>query len=97
MTTDIDGMARRITEVGSDRVVAILSTTSCFAPRQPDRIDEISRICKEHNIPHVVNNAYGLQCPVIAKMINKSSVVGRLDAGQQLRQSFQFIENNHIL
>ena len=48
------------------------------------KIGEISRICKEHNIPHVVNNAYGLQCPVIAKMINKSSVVGRLDAGQQL-------------
>lgn len=36
------------------------STTSCFAPRVPDKVDEIARFCKEHDVPHLINNAYGV-------------------------------------
>ncbi|CAD2220400.1 O-phosphoseryl-tRNA(Sec) selenium transferase, SepSecS, putative [Angomonas deanei] len=43
-------------------IVCVLSTTSCFAPRLPDDIIGISKLCWQYNIPHVVNNAYGLQC-----------------------------------
>jgi O-phospho-L-seryl-tRNASec:L-selenocysteinyl-tRNA synthase len=60
----------------------VLSTTSCFAPRQPDAIDEIAKLCKEFNVAHVINNAYGLQCPLITKLINRAVVVGHVDAGR---------------
>lgn len=36
------------------------STTSCFAPRVPDNVVELARLCKEKNLPHLVNNAYGV-------------------------------------
>ena len=58
-----------------------MSTTSCFAPRQPDAIDEIAKLCKEFQVAHVINNAYGLQCPIITKLINRAVVVGHVDAG----------------
>lgn len=48
----------------------MLSATSCFAPRVPDDIPGIAALCKEHDIPHVVNNAYGLQCTKITESIN---------------------------
>lgn len=39
----------------------MVSTTSCFAPRAPDRIRDLAVLCKEADIFHVVNNAYGVQ------------------------------------
>ena len=63
-----------------NEILCVFSTTSCFAPRQPDRIDEIGKLCKEMNIPHIINNAYGLQCPTITKLINRAHAIGRVDA-----------------
>ncbi len=63
-----------------NEVLCVFSTTSCFAPRQPDRVDEVGKLCKELSIPHIINNAYGLQCPTITKLINRAHVVGRVDA-----------------
>ena len=63
-------------------ILCVMSTTSCFAPRQPDLVDEIARLCKSHNVGHIINNAYGLQCPMISKLINRATVVGRVDAGK---------------
>ncbi|HIP34825.1 MAG TPA: O-phosphoseryl-tRNA(Sec) selenium transferase [Methanothermococcus okinawensis] len=39
----------------------ILSTLTFFPPRESDDIVEIGKICKEYNIPHIVNGAYALQ------------------------------------
>lgn len=61
-------------------ILCVFSTTSCFAPRQPDRVDEIGKLCKELNIPHIINNAYGLQCPTITRLINRAHAIGRVDA-----------------
>jgi O-phospho-L-seryl-tRNASec:L-selenocysteinyl-tRNA synthase len=61
------------------KIAAVLSTTSCFAPRRPDKVDEIARLCAEHDVAHVVNNAYGLQCPGICRLINRAVAVGRVD------------------
>lgn len=36
----------KIKEVGVDNIVCVMSTTSCFAPRIPDKIEEIAIICK---------------------------------------------------
>lgn len=69
------------------RVLAVISTTSCFAPRVPDQIDEIGKLCASANdddgsggVAHVINNAYGLQCSTTMKLLNRACVVGRVDA-----------------
>ena len=82
-----DELATNITEIKNiindkrykDKILAVLSTTSCFAPRVYDSIIAISTICKEHEINHVVNSAYGLQCSRISSDIVWASKVGRLD------------------
>jgi O-phospho-L-seryl-tRNASec:L-selenocysteinyl-tRNA synthase len=85
-TTDDDSVITDITNLQQymiqykDRLVAVISTTSCFAPRVPDKIDDIGKLCKEMNVPHVINNAYGLQCQTTCKLINRACVVGRVDA-----------------
>ena len=79
LTTDTDKIKQVIEEVGAENVLCVLSTTSCFAPRVPDNIPEISKICKENDIFHVVNNAYGLQCTKISNMLNIGHSKGRLD------------------
>uniref|UniRef100_H2YIK3 O-phosphoseryl-tRNA(Sec) selenium transferase n=1 Tax=Ciona savignyi TaxID=51511 RepID=H2YIK3_CIOSA len=66
LRTNVTEIMESIKRVGAENVVCIHSTTSCFAPRVPDRAlgvhwQEIATICKTHNIPHIVNNAYGLQ------------------------------------
>ena len=37
-----------------------MSVTSCFAPRLPDNIKAIAKLCHTYHLPHVINNAYGL-------------------------------------
>ena len=46
---------------GVDNILCVLTTTSCFAPRATDSLEQISKLCKKENLFHVVNNAYGLQ------------------------------------
>lgn len=40
-----------------NEILCVLSTTSCFAPRRPDKVDAIARLCNKYNIAHVINNA----------------------------------------
>lgn len=46
MVTDVDAIREKIKELGSDKILAILTTTSCFAPRVPDDVEEISILAK---------------------------------------------------
>ena len=57
----MDALAAEITRLGPDNILCVCSTTSCFAPRGVDRVEEIAQLCKEQGIGHVINNAYGLQ------------------------------------
>ena len=70
-----------------EQVLCVLSTTSCFAPRQPDDIVTISTLCQKYQVGHIINNAYGLQCNYICKQINRACVKGRIDAGQSINES----------
>ena len=79
METDVTAVAECMAEY-TDRVLCVLSTTSCFAPRQPDKVDELARLCKDRDVGHIINNAYGTQCQLITKLINRADVVGRVDA-----------------
>jgi O-phospho-L-seryl-tRNASec:L-selenocysteinyl-tRNA synthase len=79
IVTNIESVEQAVAQHGAENILCILSTTSCFAPRRPDRVDALAKICKDHNIAHIINNAYGLQCPLIAKLVNRAISVGRVD------------------
>ena len=79
ISTDVDAIEHVLACTNPDEILCILCTTSCFAPRRPDRIDKIAILCKEQSIPHVINNAYGLQCPLIGKLVTRACTVGRVD------------------
>ena len=77
---DVDAIAEKIVTLGADKVLAVVTTTSCFAPRAPDSLVEVATLCKSHDVPHVVNNAYGLQSGKCTHLINEAIRAGRLDA-----------------
>merc|ERR1719193_315827 len=80
LTTDLAGIEAAIDRVGGpEEVLCVLTTTSCFAPRAPDDLVGVARICKSKEIPHVVNNAYGVQSSKCTHLIEEANRVGRLD------------------
>lgn len=76
-TGDIEAILSRTPH---HEILCIFTTTSCFAPRIPDDIEKIAGICKDLDIPHVINNAYGLQCSKITHKIKEAARIGRVDA-----------------
>jgi O-phospho-L-seryl-tRNASec:L-selenocysteinyl-tRNA synthase len=79
LETDLSSINQLITQLGHDNIHSIVLTTSTFAPRSPDNIPAVSVVCKEYNIPLIVNNAYGLQCTKCVHLINEALRVGRVD------------------
>lgn len=77
--TNLDLIKKKIEELGKENILAIISTTSCFAPRVPDKIKDLAVICKESNLYHIINNAYGLQCSKIMFELNQASKFGKVD------------------
>ena len=44
------------------------------------RLEEVAKLCKEQNVPHIVNNAYGVQsskCMHLIQQVNSSSTACR--------------------
>ena len=79
--TDLDALKNKIDELGgSEQILCVLSTTSCFAPRARDDVEAIARICKDAGIGHVINNAYGLIDSKCCHAVNQACRVGRVDA-----------------
>uniref|UniRef100_A0A336MY13 O-phosphoseryl-tRNA(Sec) selenium transferase n=1 Tax=Culicoides sonorensis TaxID=179676 RepID=A0A336MY13_CULSO len=79
LQTNIEEFRNQITKLGSSNIACIYSTTSCFAPRACDDIIELGKLAKEFNIPHIVNNAYGLQSTFITHQIEQTHKSGRID------------------
>ncbi len=79
VVTDCDSLQEHMTKY-KGRVLCVITTASCFAPRVTDQLDEVSKLCESEDIAHVINNAYGLQCKKTVKLINRACVVGRVDA-----------------
>ena len=63
-----------------DDCFAIISLTSFFPPREHDDIKEISKFAKNHDLVHIVINAYGVQSPEWMKLIRIGIDAGRIDA-----------------
>eukprot|EP00792_Barthelona_sp_PAP020_P001881 TRINITY_DN1302_c0_g1_i1.p1 TRINITY_DN1302_c0_g1~~TRINITY_DN1302_c0_g1_i1.p1 ORF type:complete len:456 (-),score=119.84 TRINITY_DN1302_c0_g1_i1:54-1421(-) len=53
-----------------EKILCVLSTTGCFAPREPDNVVEISKICKKFQLSHVVNNSFGFQVPFVMNQLD---------------------------
>ncbi len=70
----------KIKEAINENTMGILSTTTFFPPREPDRVKEIAKIAEEHDLYHVINNAYGVQSREIMKRIQGAIDSGRVDA-----------------
>ncbi|XP_018428766.1 PREDICTED: O-phosphoseryl-tRNA(Sec) selenium transferase [Nanorana parkeri] len=80
LRTDVNSVESRIQELGAENILCVHSTTSCFAPRVPDRLEELAEICAKYDIPHIVNNAYGVQSSKCMHLIQQGARKGRVDA-----------------
>lgn len=80
LRTDIEAVEAKIKTLGAENILCVHSTTSCFAPRVPDRLEELAIICANYDIPHIVNNAYGVQSSKCMHLIQQGARVGRIDA-----------------
>ncbi|KAG7393547.1 hypothetical protein PHYPSEUDO_007384 [Phytophthora pseudosyringae] len=80
LRTDLSGMAALMDQYGSDSILAVMSTTSCFAPRAYDNVKEIAKLCQERGIAHVINNAYGVQASKCVHEVELAMRIGRVDA-----------------
>ncbi|KAL7450723.1 hypothetical protein ACHAWC_002596, partial [Mediolabrus comicus] len=88
VSTDLEALQHAIDKY-SHRILAVLTTTSCFCPRVPDEVDEVAKMIQLWNdeydgngagIAHVINHAYGLQCQQTNKLLNRACTIGRVDA-----------------
>ena len=93
VSTDLYALREALDQYGN-RILAVLTTTSCFCPRVPDEVDQVAKLVQTWNdgnsnnisggdgagISHVINHAYGLQCQVTNKLLNRACTVGRVDA-----------------
>ncbi|XP_072262472.1 O-phosphoseryl-tRNA(Sec) selenium transferase [Pyxicephalus adspersus] len=80
LRTDLNSVESKIQELGAENILCVHSTTSCFAPRVPDRLEELAEICAKYDIPHIVNNAYGVQSSKCMHLIQQGARKGRIDA-----------------
>lgn len=79
LVTDCGQFEQRIRELGAANILCLYSTTSCFAPRNCDSVVELAKLAKSAAVPHLVNNAYGLQCEDIMGQLERAQRVGRID------------------
>lgn len=80
LQTDINQFEKQIQQLDPTDICCVISTTSCFAPRAIDNIQQLSHLCQKYSIPHVINNAYGLQSTKIIHEIEQAKRSnGRID------------------
>eukprot|EP00299_Pterocystis_sp_00344_P014827 c7372_g1_i1.p1 GENE.c7372_g1_i1~~c7372_g1_i1.p1 ORF type:complete len:388 (-),score=72.85 c7372_g1_i1:360-1352(-) len=79
VVTDLEALKGSIEKYGPASIAAVITTTSCFAPRAPDRVIEVAQLCKTHEIIHIINNAYGVQSRRTMATINQAHSQGRVD------------------
>lgn len=79
LETNVTEFENQIHKLGPQNIVCIVSTTSCFAPRGCDDIEALAVLSKKLNIPHVINNAYGLQTTFLTHQIEQAHRAGNVD------------------
>lgn len=79
LRTDLNELEVLLQKHRETGFLAVLSCTSCFAPREPDRVVEVAQLCEKFGVPHVINNAYGLQSSKSCYLIEEACRTGRVD------------------
>lgn len=79
LCTDLAAIEALIAAHGAESIFGVVSTTSCFAPRGSEAVEGVARLCKQHGLVHVVNNAYGVQARATCAEISRAMRVGRVD------------------
>ncbi|XP_061392814.1 O-phosphoseryl-tRNA(Sec) selenium transferase [Musca vetustissima] len=79
LCTDLEEFEKQISGLNNEEILCIMSTTSCFAPRNCDDIVQLAEIAKRHDLPHIVNNAYGLQSTYLCHQLQQGQRTGRID------------------
>jgi O-phospho-L-seryl-tRNASec:L-selenocysteinyl-tRNA synthase len=74
---DISALEKSISNTDS---CCVLATTTFFPPRESDPVKKIARLCSEHDVPLVINNAYGVQSQEVMKHVRSAIDAGRVDA-----------------
>lgn len=80
LVTDVAAVRAAVERLGAGAVVAVVTTTSCFAPRACDDVVAVAQLCAESGVPHVINHAYGLQASKLCHNVNEACRLGRVDA-----------------
>jgi O-phospho-L-seryl-tRNASec:L-selenocysteinyl-tRNA synthase len=80
LRTDVIAVEEQIRNLGAETVACVFTTTSCFAPRAYDKLSEVAGLCKKYDIPHIANNAYGVQSSKCMHIIEEAHRQGRVDA-----------------
>ena len=73
LQTDVVQMESVLQQTDSEEIACVFTTTSCFAPRACDNIEAVAGLCKKFNVPHVINNAYGIQSSKCMHLIQQAS------------------------
>jgi O-phospho-L-seryl-tRNASec:L-selenocysteinyl-tRNA synthase len=66
--------------ISTTEASVVLATTTFFPPRESDPVKDIAKMCAEHNVPLVINNAYGVQSERTMSEIRSAADAGRVDA-----------------
>ncbi|RXN20638.1 O-phosphoseryl-tRNA(Sec) selenium transferase [Labeo rohita] len=64
LRTNMEEVERKIEELGAENIL----------------LEELAVLCAKHDIPHIVNNAYGMQSSKCMHLIQQGARVGRIDA-----------------
>lgn len=79
LVTDVDAFREQIQSIGPEQIVCLFSCTSCFAPRATDKVVALAGLAAEFNVPHLINNAYGLTSSLSVHQIEQACRKGRVD------------------
>ncbi|VDK59544.1 unnamed protein product [Anisakis simplex] len=79
LSTDLERLSDILRDK-HDKILAVISTTSCFAPRGPDDLVAVGQLCSRYGVRHLVNNAYGLQSLECRQRIQTAGEEGHIDA-----------------
>jgi len=80
LVTDVAALENEIHTRGADNILCVLTTTSCFAPRGPDDVIAVAKLCAKHGVGHVINHAYGVQARPLNAQVAAAWRRGRVDA-----------------
>lgn len=79
LVTDVDAFRAQVQSIGPEQIVCLLSCTSCFAPRATDKVVELANLAAKFEVPHLINNAYGLTSSFTVHQIEQACRKGRVD------------------